>query len=68
MKIIEIENCGQCSHCGTDIDVEMACKILDIETLGRKIPRGYYSMECTIPPWCPLPDKIGYTHKEVIHD
>lgn len=50
-KIIEINNCGQCPHCGTDKDVELACKLLDEGHWGRKIPSN------DIPPWCPLPNK-----------
>lgn len=52
IKVLEIENCGQCPHFGTDIDVEPACKLKDIKRCGRKIPRDYH-----IPKWCPLPDK-----------
>ncbi len=51
-KMIQIEDCEQCPHYGTDKDVDIACKLKDIKDFGRKIPR-----DCHIPSWCPLPNK-----------
>ena len=58
VKIKEIKGCGECPHCGTDEDVDIACKLKNKKHFGRKIPKG-----TLIPSWCPLPDKLGYTNQ-----